>query len=187
MYSDINPTTPIFPGPVTYRHSRISNIVAILMGKYLICTERKCWHFENTKTIILSNPIKNTKWPRSKISNRYYVEFQKTSQQVIGMFIRLASPYKPSSSFLKKNFQRKRNYWNNFFSFVFPPIANVRHTRKKIPCIARHALSQRLHREKMPETCKKLQWRSARRERESANGVDKTEIPIQRATTKLTT
>ena len=103
------------------------------------------------------------------------------------MFIRLASPYKPSSSFLKKNFQRKRNYWNNFFSFVFPPIANVRHTRKKIPCIARHALSQRLHREKMPETCKKLQWRSARRERESANGVDKTEIPIQRATTKLTT
>ena len=101
------------------------------------------------------------------------------------MFIRLASPYKPSSSFLKKNFQRKRNYWNNFFSFVFPPIANVRHTRKKIPCIARHALSQRLHREKMPETCKKLQWRSARRERESANGVDKTEIPIQRATTEL--
>ena len=115
------------------------------------------------------------------------LEFQKTSQQVIGMFIRLASPYKFSSSFLKKNFQRKRNYWNNFFSFVFPPIANVRHTRKKIPCIARHALSQRLHREKMPETCKKLQWRSARRERESANGVDKTEIPIQRATTKLTT
>ena len=72
MYSDINPTTPIFPGPVTYRHSRISNIVAILMGKYLICTERKCCHFENTKTIILSNTIKNTKWRQSKISNRYY-------------------------------------------------------------------------------------------------------------------
>ena len=133
------------------------------MGKYLICTERKCWHFENTKTIILSNIIKTQNDPSLKYP--IGIKFQKTSQQVIGMFIRLASPYKPSSSFLKKNFQRKRNYWNNFFSFVFPPIANVRHTRKKIPCIARHALSQRLHREKMPETCKKLQWRSARRER----------------------
>ena len=139
------------------------------MGKYLICTERKCCHFENTKTIINSNPgpIKNTKWPRSKISCiQLVLEFQKTSQQVIGKYVHsIGKSIQTFFVFSKKKFQRKRNYWNNFFSFVFPPIANVRHTRKKIPCIARHALSQRLHREKMPETCKKLQWRSARRER----------------------
>ena len=156
------------------------------MGKYLICTERKCWHFENTKTIILSNIIKTQNDPSLKYP--IGIKFQKTSQQVIGRYVHsIGKSIQTFFVFSKKKFQRKRNYWNNFFSFVFPPIANVRHTRKKIPCIARHALSQRLHREKMPETCKKLQWRSARRERESANGVDKTEIPIQRATTKLTT
>ena len=55
------------------------------MGKYLICTERKCWHFENTKTIILSNIIKTQNDPSLKYP--IGIKFQKTSQQVIGRYV----------------------------------------------------------------------------------------------------